>query len=166
MTRLSIFSDWKNDIYNTILIIINQPIAIIYYKLVKVIINVQGLADITIKMVVYYNNILYFIMNDYGLVLISKLLLLLYYFFGIKLRILNIFYPRTNSQIKKQNITIEAYLYIFINIDYDNCANLLPMAKFTYNNKINTSTGQIFFELNCRCYSISPIKKKMIIVLN
>ncbi len=44
---------------------------------------------------------------------------------------------------------MEAYLRAFVNWEQDDWVRLLPMAKFTYNNAKNTSTGHTLFELNC-----------------
>lgn len=41
----------KNDTYNSILIIINWLIKMIYYKLIKVIIDILGLAKITLDII-------------------------------------------------------------------------------------------------------------------
>ena len=45
---------------------------------------------------------------------------------------------------------MEVYLRAFINIEQNNWAQLLSMAKFTYNNAKNASSGYTFFELNYR----------------
>ena len=44
---------------------------------------------------------------------------------------------------------IEAYLRVFFKFEQNNCARLLLMAEFTYNNTKNANTGYIAFELNC-----------------
>ena len=44
---------------------------------------------------------------------------------------------------------IEASLRAFVNLEQNNWARLLPMAKFAYNNAKNATTGYMSFELNC-----------------
>ncbi len=44
---------------------------------------------------------------------------------------------------------MEAYLRVFVNLEQNNWARLLPMAEFAYNNTKNARTDHIFFELNC-----------------
>ena len=44
---------------------------------------------------------------------------------------------------------MEAYLQAFVNYEQDNWAQLLPIAKFAYNNAKNVSTGHTLFKLNC-----------------
>ena len=41
--------DWKSDSYDSILVIVNRPIKMIYYKLIKVIIDALGLAEVSGK---------------------------------------------------------------------------------------------------------------------
>ena len=45
---------WKDDSYNSILVIINQLTKLVYYELVKVTINLSGLAKLIINIIVYY----------------------------------------------------------------------------------------------------------------
>ena len=44
---------------------------------------------------------------------------------------------------------MQAYLQAFVNIEQNDWARLLPIAKFTYNNVKNSITGYTPFELNC-----------------
>ena len=49
---LSILMNWKKDSYDSILVIVNGLTKIVYYKLVKVIINTLDFAEIIINVVV------------------------------------------------------------------------------------------------------------------
>ena len=57
-----------------------------------------------------------------------------------------------NGQIKKQNNTIKAYHYAFVNFKHNNWAQFLLMTKFAYNNAKNTCTKYTLFELNYEYY--------------
>ena len=52
ITKLFIFTNKKNETYNSILVIVNRLIKMIYYKLVKVTINALALAEIIISIIV------------------------------------------------------------------------------------------------------------------
>ena len=52
ITGLLILANWKNDSYNSIFIIIDQLIKIVYYILVKVTINALGLAKVIINVII------------------------------------------------------------------------------------------------------------------
>ena len=58
MINFPISANWKSEGYNSILIIIDQLIKIVHYKLGKVMIDVSSLAKIIINMVVHYHGVL------------------------------------------------------------------------------------------------------------
>ena len=150
VTGLPIFTDWKGDSYNSILIIVNQLTKMVHYKPVKVTIDAPGLEEVMINVVIRHQGLLDFIVTDRGSLFTSKFWSSLCYFFGIKRRLSIAFHLQTDGQTERQNSTIEAYLRAFINFKQNDCARLLPMAKFAYNNTKNTSAGFTPFELNCR----------------
>ena len=76
-------------------------------------------------------------------------------------RFSTVFYPQTDGQTKSQNSTMKAYLWAFINLKQNNWAQLLPMAKFTYNNTKNANTGYTPFELNYGYHSCIFYKKDL-----
>ena len=59
------------------------------------------------------------------------------------------FQSQIDSQTKRQNSIIKAYLRVFINWKQNDWAKLLSMAEFTNNNAKNASTSHSLFELNC-----------------
>ena len=146
-------TNWKKDSYDSIFVIINRLIKIGHYKPVKVTIDAPGLAEIIIIVVVRHYGLLDSIVTDRGSLFTSKFWSLLCYFLVIKQKLSTAFYSQTNSQTERQNNTIEAYLQAFVNFEKNDWARLLPIAKFTYNNAKNTSTGYIFFELICGYHS-------------
>ena len=52
VTSLTILANWKGDSYNFILFIINQLIKMVYYKPVKIIIDILDLAEAIINIVI------------------------------------------------------------------------------------------------------------------
>ncbi len=44
---------------------------------------------------------------------------------------------------------MEVYFRAFVNWEQDDCARLLSMAEFAYNNAKNVSTGHTPFKINC-----------------
>lgn len=92
VTGLLISTDKKRESYNSILVIINRPTKIIYYKPIKVIINTSGLAKIIFNMVICYYKLPNSIIINKSLLFISKFLSLLYYFPSIKQKFSIAFY--------------------------------------------------------------------------
>ena len=131
------------------------------FKPFKVIIDALGLAEIILDVLVWYHGLSNSIVSNSNSLFTSKFWLSFCYFFDIKQKLLNAFHPQTDSQTKLQNRTMEVYLQAFVNFKQNNWARLLPMAKFTYNNTKNVSTGHTPFELNYGYYLGYCIKKKL-----
>ena len=62
------------------------------------------------------------------------------------------FDPQTDGQTKRQNSTLEVYLWAFANFKQNDWARLLSIAEFAYNNAKNVSTSHTPFELNYGYY--------------
>ncbi len=121
----------------------------VHYILVKVTINVPGLAEVMIDVIVHHHGVPESIVTDRGSLFTSKFWSLLCYFLGIKRKLSTAFHPQTDGQTERQNSMMEAYLRAFVNSEQNDWARLLPMAEFAYNNAKNASTGHTHFELNC-----------------
>ena len=73
----------------------------VYYKLIKVIINVLDLVEVIINMVVHYHRVLESIVMDQGLLFTSKFWSLLFYFLEIKKKLSTTFYSQIDGQTKR-----------------------------------------------------------------
>ncbi len=131
----------------------------VYYEPVKVTIDIPGIAEVIINVVVRHHGVPESIVTDQGLLIISKLWSLLCYFLGIKKKLSTTFHPQTDGQTKRQNRMMEAYLRAFVNWEQDDWARLLSMAEFAYTNAKNASTGHTSFELNCGYHPIVSFKE-------
>jgi Integrase zinc binding domain len=60
---------------------------------------------------------------------------------GITGNLSTTYHPQTDSQTKHMNQEIEQYLQVFINYQQSNWAEWLACAEFSYNDKIQSSTG-------------------------
>ena len=149
MARFPLTADWKGDSYDSILVIINRLTKIVYYKPVKVTIDAPGLVEVIINVVIWHHGLPDSIMTDRGSLFTSKFWSSLCYFLRVKWRLLTVFYPQIDGQIKRQNSTMKAYLQAFVNFELNNWARLLPIAEFVDNNPKNASTSHTPFELNC-----------------
>ena len=149
VTGLPVSVDWKGDSYNSILIIIDQLAKMGHYEPVKVTIDAPGLTEVIINVVVCHHDLSDSIVTNQGSFFTSRFWSSLCYFLGIKRRLSTAFHPQTDGQTKRQNSTMEAYLWAFINFEQNDWAKLLPIVKFAYNNAKNASTGHTPFKLNC-----------------
>ena len=121
----------------------------VHYEPVKVTINALGLTEVIINVVVRHHGLPDSIVTNRRLLFTSKFWSLLCYFLGIKQKLSTTFHLQTDGHTKRQNSTMEAYLWAFVNFKQNDWARLLPMAEFTYNNAKNASTGFTLFKLNC-----------------
>ena len=115
VTRLPLFFDWKSDSFNSILVIVNRLTKMVHYKQVKVTIDALELAEVIIDVVVWYHGLLDSIINDWETIFTSKFWSLLCFFLGIKRQLSTAFDSQINGQTERQNSTIEAYFYVFVN---------------------------------------------------
>ena len=146
---LPISTDWKENSYNSILVIIDRLMKMVHYELVKVTIDTLGLTEVIINVVMRHYGLPDLIITNRGSFFTSKFWSSLCYFLGIKRRLSTAFHPQTDGQTERQNSTMEAYLRAFVNFEQNDWARLLPMAEFAYNNAKNASIGHTPFELNC-----------------
>ena len=72
VTGLSILTDWKEDSYDSILVIIDWFTKMVHYKPVKVTIDAPGLAEVIINVVVRHHGLLDLIVIDQGSLFTSK----------------------------------------------------------------------------------------------
>ena len=72
VTNLPISTNSKENSYDSILIIINWLTKMVYYKLIKVIINIPGLVKVIINMVMRHHNLANSIIIDQQLLFSSK----------------------------------------------------------------------------------------------
>ena len=117
VTGLPLFSDWKNDSYDSILVIVDRLTKMVHYEPVKVTIDTPGLAEVIIDVVVWHHGLPDSIVTDRSSLFISKFWSSLCYFLGVKWRLSTAFHPQTDGQTKRQNSTMEAYLRAFVNFE-------------------------------------------------
>ena len=159
VTGLPVSTDWKGESYDSILVIVDRLTKMVHYEPVKVTIDAPGLAEVILDVVVRHHGLPDSIVSDRGSLFTSKFWSSLCYFLGIKRRLSTAFHPQTNGQTERQNSTMKAYLWAFVNFEQNNWVRLLPIAEFAYNNAKNTSSGHTPFKLNCGYHSQMSYKK-------
>ncbi len=80
VTGLLISADWNGDSYNSILVIVDQLTKMVYYKPVKITIDVPGPVEVIIDVVVHHYGVPKSIVKDRGSLFSSKFWSLLCYF--------------------------------------------------------------------------------------
>src|SRR3979490_302888 len=88
------------------------------------------------------------VISDRGSQFISKFTRDLYRLLGIKMNPSTAYHPQTDGQTERINQEVEQYLRLFVNHRQDDWVEWLPLAEFSYNDKIQMSTGYSPFYLN------------------
>ena len=114
ITCLPVSTNWKGETYNSIFVIIDRLTKMVYYEPAKVTIDALGFTKVIIDVVVKHHDLPDSIVSNCGLVFISKFWSLLYYYLVIKWRLSTAFHLQMDGQTKKQNSTMEAYLWAFV----------------------------------------------------
>ena len=93
VTDLSIWTNWKGDKYNSILVIVDRLTKMVHYKPVKITMDAPGLAEVIIDVIICYHCLLDSIITDRHSLFTLKFWSLLYYFFSIKRWLSTAFFP-------------------------------------------------------------------------
>jgi len=88
------------------------------------------------------------IISDRGPQFVSGFMRELNKLLGIKTAASTAYHPQTDGQTERVNQEIEQYLRLFVNHRQDDWAEWLPLAEFSYNNRVQSSTRQSPFMLN------------------
>ena len=120
VTGLPISTNWKQNSYDFILVIVDRVTKMVYYKPVKITINAADLAEVIINTIVCHHGLPNSIVTDGDSLLTSKFWLSPCYFLGIKRQLFTAFHPQTDGKTKRQNNTMEAYLRVFVNFEQNN----------------------------------------------
>ena len=115
VTALPVSINWKEDSYDSILVIVNRLTKMGYYKPVKITLDAPGLAKVIIDVIVHHHGLPDSIVTDRGFLFTSKFWSSLCSFLGIKRRLSTAFYLQTDGQTERQSSTMEAYLRAFVN---------------------------------------------------
>jgi hypothetical protein len=80
------------------------------------------------------------IVSDRGPQFASKFWKRLFEVLGVDIRLSTTFHPETDGSTKVTNQVMEQYLRIFCNFKQNDWFQFLPLAEFTYNNSVNSTT--------------------------
>ena len=91
------------------------------------------------------------IVSDWGSVFTLTFWSAVCYHLKVHRRLLTAFHPQTNGQMEQQNLMLEQYLQAYVAYQQDDWVEWLPLAKFTYNNSWQSTTGESPFYLLMGC---------------
>lgn len=110
--------------------------------------NSSDLADLFIANIFKYHGLPDDIISDRGPVFRSKFWISLLSKLKVTSKLSSAFHPETDGQTERVNQCLEQYLRCYINYSQDDWVTYLPIAEFSYNNSMSTSTKQSPFYAN------------------
>ena len=126
-------------------------------------IDAEDLACIFLSQVFAKNGTLTNIVSDQGKHFISQFWRSLCQLLGIKANLLTAYHPMTDGQTEQVNQVLEEYLWVYINYQQDNWVNLLPLAKFAYNNTSHLATMVTPFFVNKGFHPNLEVSLKLVV---
>ena len=93
LTGLPVSIDWKGDSYNFILVIVDWLTKMVYYKPVKITLNITGLAEVIIGVIICHQSFPDSIVTNQSSLFTLKFWSSLCYFLGIKRTLSTTFHP-------------------------------------------------------------------------
>jgi len=104
-------------------------------------INSEGTARLYKDNVWWHEGFPKIVISDKGPQFTSKFSTHLCKTLGVKQNISSAYHPQTDGQTEWTNQEIKAYLWIFINWHQNDWTSWIPIAEFTYNNRVHSAIG-------------------------
>lgn len=140
ITGLPPSTDDNGVAYDAILVVIDRYTKLVRYLPCKKTLSAQQLATLLIKEIFTRFGIPTDIVSDRGSLFTSKFWSTLCFYMAVRRRLSTAFHPQTDGQTERQNQTLEYYLRCYCSHEQDDWVSWLPLAEFTYNNSLHSST--------------------------
>jgi len=85
--------------------------------------------------------------SDRGSQFASKFMKQLFKRLQIKTSLSTAYHPQTDGQTERTNAELKQFLRVFINYRQDDWLQWIPIAEFSYNNRVNVATGKSPFQI-------------------
>src|SRR5258708_4151128 len=147
--------------YNPILVVVDCLSKWIHTIPTVTSLDSAGVAWLFLEHVWHHHGLPEEVISDCGLGFISNFSCELVALLRVKLTPSTSYHPQTDGQMEHVNQEIEAYLHVFVSHQQGNWADWLPLAEFTYNNKIHVATCWTPFELDTSqhpCLGVEPMR--------
>src|SRR6266581_4674769 len=111
-------------------------------------VTAAGAANLYLRNVWKLHGLPWKVVSDRGPQFVALFMKELYRLLGIEAASSTAYHPQTNGQTEWVNQELEQYLHLFVGERQDDWHPLLPLAEFSYNNHIHSSTQQTPFLLD------------------
>jgi transposase InsO family protein len=107
----------------------------------------DGVASIYFEQVFPLHSIPKKIISDRGPQFAARSMCALYKRLGIDSGLTTAYHPQANGQVERKNQEVKGYICLFVDKRQDDWVDLLPMAEFVINSRLNSATGHTPFEM-------------------
>jgi hypothetical protein len=146
----------EGKVYDSLLVVVDRLTKMAKYIPVLKSITAKQLADVFIEHIVARFGVPEGIVSDRGAVFTSAFWSQLCFCLGVRRRLSTAFHPQTDGQTERQNQTIEHYFRCYCNHLQDDWVKKTPLAEFSYNNSVHTTTGMTPFFAMYGCHPSVP----------
>jgi len=134
--------------YDSIMVAVNSVGKCSHFVETVTTVTTAGAANLYLRNVWKLHGLLWNVVSDCGAQFVAAFIKKLYQLLGIKAATSTAYHPQTDGQTEQVNQELEQYLRIFVRERQDDWYTLLPLAEFSYNNHIHSSTQQKPFLLD------------------
>ena len=134
--------------YNSIFVVVDRFSKMVHIAPTTDTVTSEGIARLFRDTVWVHHGLPTQVISDRGPQFVSQFMRELNALLGIKIAASTAYHPQTDGQTERVNQEIEQYLRMFVNHRQDDWAEWLPLAEFSYNNRIQASTRNTPFMLN------------------
>jgi len=111
-------------------------------------VNATGAANLYLRNIWKLHGLPRKVISDRGPQFVAAFIKELYRLLGIEATTSTAYHPQTDGQTERVNQELEQYLWLFVRERQDDWYTLLPLAEFSYNNHVHSSTQQTPFLLD------------------
>ena len=133
---------------NAILVVVDRFTKMACFIACHNTVDANGTAQLFLDHVVCHHGLPTNIVSDRGSIFVSRFWKQLMHLLGIKVNLSTAYHPQTDGQTERVNQVLEQYLRCFVNYEQTNWISLLPLAQFSYNNTLHSTTQTTPFFAN------------------
>uniref|UniRef100_A0A803K5R9 Gypsy retrotransposon integrase-like protein 1 n=1 Tax=Xenopus tropicalis TaxID=8364 RepID=A0A803K5R9_XENTR len=138
----------KSGGFNTIMVVVDGFTKMAHFIPLVGLPSAATTAEVFIKEVFRLHGLPREIVSDRGSQFTSRFWRALCQGLHIELALSSAFHPQTNGQTERTNQTLEQYIRCFSSYSQEDWSALLPLAEFSYNNAVHSSSKQTPFFAN------------------
>ena len=134
--------------YDSIMVVVDSTGKRAHFVETVTTVTAAGAANLYLRNVWKLHGLPRKVVSDRGPQFVAEFMKELYRILGIEAASSTAYHPQTDGQTERVNQELEQYLQIFVGEWQDDWYGLLPLAEFSYNNHIHSSTQQTPFLLD------------------